>query len=676
MLAFTKPKTSTITAYGSVFKGKNKLNCNIKLYELVTKLPLTDNIRYIKYTEIIKIDENIREINNIEFKDHTIVNPFYKNDIEKYVIGECTYTLIPKKILFKYEKGTNIRKEKKTKDFNNSFKIDYHIGNRVINCKIYNNGYFHIIGCNSIKQIKEVFMVFHNIFMDIHAKTYIKPIIDSNRIVMNNTLTMFDITDDPMKICDIKNKYPDKYNNIIEYMESLDNKDNIFSATPNCKLIDISLKMTHFNIIGDISINQYKIFEIINTMNDTGLFATFENSKNRTLKIDYKAKTLFKGENVIITFLVFRSGKISMTNIKNKATSDEGYSFMTTFLLNNYKDIVMTNTMNNIVRVIKGITEEDGTPIAQKSDRWLQLRGTTVTASEVFKVVMKTPSYGNTYESYIREKALYLAHGIKSFTGNMYSRHGEIFEPLARNFYELYENNSNRPYQVRIFETPFLLDKEYSFLGASPDGLIVKFNKNANIKKVLKLEDIEAILKEDNEKIMKNNIKDVCIVDACGLEIKCPTNFHKVEKNLKEDKPHYYWQVQHQMRITDLKYTVFLQCKFVYLSFEEWKNDESKNKGYFHVKIVEKGVKLHDDLELILDHIVYPDNIFDMNIIPMNEEYQIRYWKLVDYDITEVEFDERRYLKKIPKMRKAYEDFMELSKTITYGIEEPNFELL
>ena len=113
------------------------------------------------------------------------------------------------------------------------------------------------------------------------------------------------------------------------------------------------------------------------------------------------------------------------------------------------------------------------------------------------------------------------AHGLDNeFNGNIATEYGSLHEPLAQ-----MEFVTKHGYAVH--EVGFYVHPDYSWIGASPDG------------------------------IFENNMGEQCI-----LEIKCPFGLRNdLTPQFKtiEQQPHYYAQLQLEMACTGLKQTYFYQ---------------------------------------------------------------------------------------------------------------------
>lgn len=141
----------------------------------------------------------------------------------------------------------------------------------------------------------------------------------------------------------------------------------------------------------------------------------------------------------------------------------------------------------------------------QKSDAWLELRGTMLTASDVATALGDNP-----YEKPSSLIAKKCGAG-KKFDGNDATRHGEKYEPVARDLY--CAKTGEVAHEIGLVQ-----HREHKWLGGSPDG------------------------------ITENGIL---------LEIKCPMS-RKIENKVPK---HYMPQLQILMEILDLEVCDFIQYR-------------------------------------------------------------------------------------------------------------------
>lgn len=144
----------------------------------------------------------------------------------------------------------------------------------------------------------------------------------------------------------------------------------------------------------------------------------------------------------------------------------------------------------------------------QRSEEWFKARVGVITGSRVGAILGVNPY--QSADDVLRDMVREHFGAEKEFTGNAATNHGEKMEPVALAFYEKHSGN-------KVEQTGIVFHEEYSWLGASPDGLIG--------------------------------------IDG-GLEIKCP--YWAKQPYSVHEKPSYYAQCQHVMAVCDLAWMDFL----------------------------------------------------------------------------------------------------------------------
>lgn len=597
---------NTITCYGSIYKeGLDMVHISALSDYIEIKAPVI----YTKYVNA----KSVKLLYDMEYviDNHGagIKNPWYDPDKKGLLVpaGEKNSIIYNgKKMLICTIHGIE---PKIKRDFDNSFTIGMILGKSNVNCKIYINGYILVTGCSSISDIEHTFDHLKIILSDVYRRvnftknndTIIAPHVSG----INRFAKLSDFSDDDKK--------------------KIMGKLGIFVREPVPTFSKISLMAYKFN--SNIEFDQEKIQKIINESDNSDIYATFENSKNRTLKINHT----LKGGNVI-TFMLFRKGTIMMTNIKSSTEAMSAYTFICGFIEKNKDEISRKYDIDNIIRLL------DSQKIIQKSEEWLNMRGSVITASEVFKVVMKNPPFNETRDKFINEKIQYRLTGKKQFTGNSATRHGELFEPIARKLYEYMENNrkSDHNFIVKVYELGFLMD-DNKVVGASPDGLVIRFSRdcpdiNADIKKII----------EHDHEVTKNNHGNLWILDMALLEIKCPKNYKSVDGDLKKNKSQYYWQIQQQLYVTKVKFCVFFNCKFKEIDRAQYikilENDSPKKiMDIFYTRAGVEDINLNLTTDVIY---AWEKSSRD------TKNFIERYWILDECEALEVDFNETRYMKK------------------------------
>ena len=145
----------------------------------------------------------------------------------------------------------------------------------------------------------------------------------------------------------------------------------------------------------------------------------------------------------------------------------------------------------------------------QRSQEWYDMRYNMLTASDIGTIIGV-----NCYQK--PKDVLLKKCGHKSFRGNKYTWHGQMYEPIATSIYE-------SRYFCEVIEFGLLQHDTIPYLGASPDGITP-------------------------EGIM--------------IEIKCPYT-RTINGNIKDKKTmSYYAQIQAQLEVCDLEICHFWECRF------------------------------------------------------------------------------------------------------------------
>jgi putative phage-type endonuclease len=297
----------------------------------------------------------------------------------------------------------------------------------------------------------------------------------------------------------------------------------------------------------------------------------------------------------------------------------------------------------------------------QRSPEWFNMRNNAITASDggcVLGVNKYEPEY----------KFLLKKVNPASFKTNSACYHGKKFEQIAT---MIYANKQD----VNIEEYGLLLHPQYSFLGASPDGIAGKY-------------------KSDN--------KTETELVGRMLEIKCPVS-RKInsEGDAFDICPEYYWvQVQLQLECCDLDICDFWQCNITeYKTRQEFLEDTGDNIYMSKETGLEKGcliqllpkskiseITKENYYDIIYDFasFIYPDKIHmsieecdkwiadQLEELNKNEEYKsysldrVIYWRLNNFGLYSIKRDKVWFAEKLPKLREMwnYVDFFRLNKDL------------
>jgi putative phage-type endonuclease len=170
----------------------------------------------------------------------------------------------------------------------------------------------------------------------------------------------------------------------------------------------------------------------------------------------------------------------------------------------------------------------------QRTDAWFQKRGEMLTASEIWKCFNSTPAARN---EIITSKLAAPKKGGGSVGALIW---GTRFESIAKEIYCKTEG-------ITIKDLACVVHPEHSFIGASPDGLILCNN-------------------ERNGRL---------------IEIKCP-----ISRAFDETTPvpdHYYHQMQLQIECTGLQECEYVEFQFKRCGYTEWKEEVTQFKSCFAV---------------------------------------------------------------------------------------------
>jgi hypothetical protein len=211
----------------------------------------------------------------------------------------------------------------------------------------------------------------------------------------------------------------------------------------------------------------------------------------------------------------------------------------------------------------------------QRTQAWFTKRGEMLTASEIWK------SFGDATAAARRELILSKLAPPKKQDGPGVGAliWGTRFEPIAKEIYCHIEN-------VKLVDLSCVNHPEHTFLGASPDGLILTND-------------------ERNGRL---------------IELKCP-----ISRAFSDDTPipdSYYHQMQLQMECTGLVECDYVEMQFKTVNYSEWSVTDAEFKSCFAVDN-EGCVKYRS----ILDHRPVYEWQMEILVDPMN--WHIVYWVLV-----------------------------------------------
>jgi len=187
----------------------------------------------------------------------------------------------------------------------------------------------------------------------------------------------------------------------------------------------------------------------------------------------------------------------------------------------NNKSAIHNNIKDKLVK-LKNIPQHE-----QRSDEWYVFRNSTLTASNIYKIFMSE----STQSQLILEKCQPIdINKFKNVNLNSPMHWGQKYERVSILYYEHIHN-------TKVSEFGCLPHNEYSFIAASPDGIICDENSNIFGRML--------------------EIKNVVSREINGIP-----------------KTEYWIQMQIQMEVCDLNECDFLETKFLeYLNREDYLED-------------------------------------------------------------------------------------------------------
>jgi len=257
-------------------------------------------------------------------------------------------------------------------------------------------------------------------------------------------------------------------------------------------------------------------------------------------------------------------------------------------------------TINDLIKTQIEFLQNIPQPV-QRTAEWYTFRNEHITASNAWKafgtqssqnqlIYEKCKSYTSKCVELTSEMPIEAVNEIKEYTKNNLSESsltwGHKYEPLTRMLYE----NTN---ETIIQDFGCIEHRNYSFLAASPDGIVIGQNNYGRM--------IE--------------IKNVVSREINGIP-----------------KSEYYIQTQIQMEVCDLDECDFVETKFKeFESYQEFISSTSDNKKGIIVVYVEKGeyVYYYMPFNIILEEEI--NQWLDNNMNNPGEWIKNVYWSLEVY---------------------------------------------
>ena len=243
----------------------------------------------------------------------------------------------------------------------------------------------------------------------------------------------------------------------------------------------------------------------------------------------------------------------------------------------------------------------------QRTEAWHAKRGSMLTASEIYKALPDaTPAQKHELMmSKLTPRIRTEGPGPRALVW------GTRFEPIAK---EIYCKLSG--IKMKIVDTTCIPHPTVSFLGASPDGIIIT----------------EDITHERYGRL---------------VEFKCP-----ISRTFTNDTPvpmPYYHQMQLQMECTGLSLCEYIEFQFKMISYSEWVNAKSDFKGFYAVDDTDMLVKYRD-----LDDGRSPAE-WRTEILETTDDWNLVYWVLDKHRMKLVNHETDWLEKNLPSMTAVWD---------------------
>jgi putative phage-type endonuclease len=239
----------------------------------------------------------------------------------------------------------------------------------------------------------------------------------------------------------------------------------------------------------------------------------------------------------------------------------------------------------------------------QRTTEWFTARGEMLTASEIVKAcVDATPAMK--HEIVMSKLSTRSSEG----SGARSLIWGTRFEQIAKDIY-----CSKNP-GIQIVDTTCVPHPEYSFLGASPDGILRCL---------------------DTTHPLHNRL----------IEIKCPIS-RVVDGSISNQ---YMCQMQLQMECTRISKCEFVEMKFKELTYTEWVDSKAQYKSFFAV--TDSGDVIYKHFSDDRDVPTWRADTFK----EMEDDHRLFYWETVTIDQQTVNHDPNWLLKNIDSFKQVWD---------------------
>jgi putative phage-type endonuclease len=254
----------------------------------------------------------------------------------------------------------------------------------------------------------------------------------------------------------------------------------------------------------------------------------------------------------------------------------------------------------------------------QRTDAWHTKRGQMLTASEIYKALPEaTPA--QRYElimSKLTPRTPSNGPGARALIW------GTRFEPIAKQIY------CELQFNIQIYDTTCVPHPKVSFLGASPDGVIVT---------------------DDKTDFRFGKL----------VEFKCPISREFTEHTPIPDG--YFHQMQLQMECTGIDECDYVEMQFKELSYSEWVDCTAPFKSFFAV---------HEET----NDVIYKDYLDTRDVptwrsVVLGEkamEYRIIYWMLNNWRSVTVKKDQQWLSRNLPSFETIWKEIQEYRSSGTF----------
>jgi len=250
----------------------------------------------------------------------------------------------------------------------------------------------------------------------------------------------------------------------------------------------------------------------------------------------------------------------------------------------------------------------------QRTDAWHAKRGEMLTASEIYKALPDaTPAQKHEIMmGKLVPRARTEGPGPRALVW------GTRFEPIAK---DIYCKLSDFP--MKIEDTTCIPHPSVSFLGASPDGII-----------------------------LTDGLRNGRLV-----EFKCP-----ISRSFSDDSEvpkAYYHQMQLQMECTELDLCEYIEFQFKTPSYSEWVDSKAEYKGFYAVTDDDVQVK-YKDLGDTRDPATWRTEVLETS-----DDWNLVYWTLEKYRMKLVEHETDWLDKNLSSITEVWNTIMEHRKNGT-----------